>query len=394
MAKESHLMHTYNRLPVALARGEGARVWDSDGREYLDAMTGIAVCSLGHAHPAITEAICAQAGTLMHTSNWYRIPLQEQLADALCQRTGMQTVFFGNSGAEANEAAIKLARLYGHSRDVREPTIIVTEQSFHGRTMATLTASGSRKVQAGFEPLLKGFSRVPYGDLDAVRHVAANANNIVAVLVEPVLGEGGVVVPPEGYLKGLREICDDNEWLLMADEIQTGMCRTGQWFAFQHEDIRPDVVTLAKSLGNGFPIGACLAGGKAAEVLGPGKHGSTFGGNPLACAAALAVVRTMEAESLDRRARELGTRILAGLQEGLRGVEGVVSVRGKGMMLGVELDRECLPLMAQALEHGLLINVTAGNVVRLLPPLILSDEQADQIVSGVVDLIKGFVEAA
>jgi acetylornithine/N-succinyldiaminopimelate aminotransferase len=394
MAKESHLMHTYNRLPVALARGEGARVWDSDGREYLDAMTGIAVCSLGHAHPAITEAICAQAGTLMHTSNWYRIPLQEQLADALCQRTGMQTVFFGNSGAEANEAAIKLARLYGHSRDVREPTIIVTEQSFHGRTMATLTASGSRKVQAGFEPLLKGFSRVPYGDLDAVRHVAANANNIVAVLVEPVLGEGGVVVPPEGYLKGLREICDDNEWLLMADEIQTGMCRTGQWFAFQHEDIRPDVVTLAKSLGNGFPIGACLAGGKAAEVLGPGKHGSTFGGNPLACAAALAVVRTMEAESLDRRARELGTRILASLQEGLRGVEGVVSVRGKGMMLGVELDRECLPLMAQALEHGLLINVTAGNVVRLLPPLILSDEQADQIVSGVVDLIKGFVEAA
>jgi acetylornithine/N-succinyldiaminopimelate aminotransferase len=387
-------MHTYNRLPVALERGEGAHVWDTDGREYLDAMTGIAVCSLGHAHPAVTEAICAQAGTLMHTSNWYRIPLQEQLANQLCQRAGMENVFFGNSGAEANEAAIKLARLYGHGRGVREPTIIVTEQSFHGRTMATLTATGSRKVQAGFEPLLKGFSRVPFGDLDAVRHVAANASNIVAVLVEPVLGEGGVVVPPEGYLKGLRQICDENDWLLMVDEIQTGMCRTGQWFAFQHDNIKPDVVTLAKSLGNGFPIGACLAGGKAAEVLGPGKHGSTFGGNPLACATALAVMQTMATDNLDRRAAELGSRMLAGLQDGLTDIEAVVSIRGKGLMLGIELDRECLPLMTQALERGLLINVTAGNVVRLLPPLILSDEQADRIVSGVIDLVKGFVEAA
>ncbi len=394
MAQESHLMHTYNRLPVALARGDGARVWDTDGKEYLDAMTGIAVCSLGHAHPSVTEAVCTQAGTLVHTSNWYRIPLQEQLANELCQRSGMQSVFFGNSGAEANEAAIKLARLYGHGRDIREPTIIVTEQSFHGRTMATLTATGSRKVQAGFEPLLKGFSRVPYGDLDAVRHVAANASNIVAVLVEPVLGEGGVVVPPEGYLKGLREICDEKDWLLMVDEIQTGMCRTGRWFAFQHEDIRPDVITLAKSLGNGFPIGACLAGGKAAEVLGPGKHGSTFGGNPLACAAALAVVDTMAKNKLDQRAAELGARMLAGLRDGLAAVDGVVSVRGKGLMLGIELERECLPLMAAALEEGLLINVTAGNVVRLLPPLTLSDKQGDRVVNGVIGLVKAFLEAA
>lgn len=394
MTQESHLMHTYNRLPVALARGEGASVWDTDGREFLDAMTGIAVCSLGHAHPAVADAICKQAGTLMHTSNWYRIPLQEQLADALCERTGLQSVFFGNSGAEANEAAIKLARLYGHGREVREPTIIVTEQSFHGRTMATLTATGSRKVQAGFEPLLKGFSRVPYGDLDAVRHVAANANNVVAVLVEPVLGEGGVVLPPEGYLAGLREICDENDWLLMVDEIQTGMCRTGRWFAYQHEDIQPDVITVAKSLGNGFPIGACLAGGKAAEVLGPGKHGSTFGGNPLACSAALAVVDVMAREQLDQRATILGKKMLGGLRNGLQDVNGVVSVRGKGLMLGIELDRDCLPIMAAGLEQGLLLNVTAGNVVRLLPPLILTDDQADRIVTGTVAVVKAFLGAA
>ncbi|MEJ2107254.1 MAG: aspartate aminotransferase family protein [Acidiferrobacteraceae bacterium] len=387
-------MHTYNRLPVALTRGEGASVWDTDGREFLDAMTGIAVCSLGHAHPAVADAICKQAGTLMHTSNWYRIPLQEQLADALCERTGLQSVFFGNSGAEANEAAIKLARLYGHGREVREPTIIVTEQSFHGRTMATLTATGSRKVQAGFEPLLKGFSRVPYGDLDAVRHVAANANNVVAVLVEPVLGEGGVVLPPEGYLAGLRGICDENDWLLMVDEIQTGMCRTGRWFAYQHEDIQPDVITVAKSLGNGFPIGACLAGGKAAEVLGPGKHGSTFGGNPLACAAALAVVDVMGREQLDQRATILGKNMLDGLRNGLQDVNGVVSVRGKGLMLGIELDRDCLPIMAAGLEQGLLLNVTAGNVVRLLPPLILTDDQADRIVTGTVAVVKAFLGAA
>ena len=394
MAQDSYLMHTYGRLPVAMARGEGAWLWDTDGNKYLDAMTGIAVCSLGHAHPTVSQAICDQAGTLMHTSNWYQIPRQEALAERLCKLAGMDAVFFSNSGAEANEAAIKLARLFGHNKGIDLPSIVVTEHSFHGRTMATLTATGSRKVQAGFEPLVQGFNRVPYNDLEAVRQVAANNSNVVAVMVEPILGEGGVVIPDDGYLKGLREICDENGWLLMLDEIQTGMCRTGKWFASQHEGVLPDVMTLAKALGNGMPIGACLARGTAAETLGAGKHGSTFGGNPLACAAASAVVDTMESGSLDKRAAQLGKRILEGLTSSLNTTEGVREIRGKGLMIAVELDRDCGDLMALALKKNLLINVTAGNVVRLLPPMILSDDEAGQIATGVADLIIDFMATA
>lgn len=392
MTQDSYLMHTYSRLAVALERGEGAWVWDTDGNKYLDAMTGIAVCSLGHAHPAVAQAICQQAGTLMHTSNWYRIPKQEQLAERLCRISGMDAVFFGNSGAEANEAAIKLARLYGHKKGIDIPTIIVTKQSFHGRTMATLTATGSRKVQAGFEPLVQGFSRVPYNDLEAVRQVAANNHDVVAMMVEPVLGEGGVVIPDPGYLASLRQICDDNGWLLILDEIQTGMCRTGKWFAGQHENILPDVMTLAKALGNGVPIGACLARGEAAEVLGAGKHGSTFGGNPLACAAALAVVDTMESAALDKQAARLGQRIVDGLRSALKDMDGVREIRGQGMMIAVELDRDCGELMTAALTRNLLINITAGNVVRLLPPLTLSDDEAGQITNGVAELVREFLE--
>lgn len=384
-------MQTYGRLPVAFERGEGAWLWDTDGNKYLDALAGIAVCALGHAHPAVTKAICDQAGTLMHTSNWYRIPLQETLAKHLCVLSGMDKVFFSNSGAEANETAIKLARLYGHNKDINTPTIIVTDNSFHGRTMATLTATGSRKIQAGFEPLVQGFARVPYNDLDAVRQVASNNSNVVAVMVEPILGEGGVIIPDDGYLKGLRKICDENDWLLILDEIQTGLCRTGKWFAGQHENVIPDVMTLAKALGNGMPIGACLARGDAAETLAAGKHGSTYGGNPLACATALAVITTMENEKLDQVASHTGQILLGQLQDALSELEGIREIRGKGMMLGIELDRDCGELMAAALEKRLLINVTAGNVVRLLPPLILSEQQCDQLATGVIELLNEFL---
>lgn len=391
MAQQSFLMQTYGRLPVAFERGEGAWLWDTDGNKYLDALAGIAVCALGHAHPAVTKAICDQAGTLMHTSNWYRIPLQETLAEHLCVLSGMDKVFFSNSGAEANETAIKLARLYGHNKDINTPTIIVTDNSFHGRTMATLTATGSRKIQAGFEPLVQGFARVPYNDLDAIRQVASNNSNVVAVMVEPILGEGGVIIPDDGYLKGLRKICDENDWLLILDEIQTGLCRTGKWFAGQHENVIPDVMTLAKALGNGMPIGACLARGDAAETLAAGKHGSTYGGNPLACATALAVVTTMENEKLDQVANHTGQILLGQLQDALSELEGIREIRGKGMMLGIELDRDCGELMAAALEKRLLINVTAGNVVRLLPPLILSEQQCDQLATGVIELLNEFL---
>ena len=389
----THLMQTYARLPVSFARGEGAWLWDEQGRKYLDALTGVAVCGLGHAHPAVTQAVCDQAGKLVHTSNWYGIALQEQLATRLCRLAAMDTVFFGNSGAEANEAAIKLARLYGHQRDVLNPAIIVMEGSFHGRTLATLTATGNRKIQAGFEPLVAGFNRVPYDDLAAVRHVGDNNPAVVAVLVEPVLGEGGVVVPHADYLKGLRELCDQRGWLLMLDEIQTGMGRTGKWFAHQHAGIAPDVMTLAKALGNGVPIGACLARGAAAQVFQPGNHGSTYGGNPLACRAALAVIDALETGALPQRASALGTRMLARLRERLTDVKGVRDVRGLGLMLGIELEKPCKELLTQALERGLLINVTADRVVRLLPPLILSDAEADQVVDTVAELVLGFVAA-
>jgi len=385
-----HVMPTYGRQAVTFSHGEGAWIWDTSGKRYLDGLCGIAVTGLGHAHPRVTAAIREQAGRLIHSSNLYRIEGQEQLADRLCNLASMDNVFFCNSGAEANEAAIKIARLYGHRKGVSKPSIIVMEQSFHGRTMATLSATGNRKVQAGFEPLLSGFARVPYNDIAAVELAAANNPDIVAVLVEPVQGEGGINIPGDGYLEALREICDRKNWLLMFDEVQTGMGRTGAWFAHQLTTARPDVMTLAKGLGNGFPIGACMARGAAAGVLQPGSHGSTFGGNPLGCAAVSATLSTIEEENLLPRAAALGNAIANGLREKLAGVPGVRTVRNKGLMIAVELVEACGELVARGLDAGLLINVTAEKVVRLLPPLIMTDEQAQLLVDGVAGLIVEF----
>jgi len=388
------LMATYRRLPVTFQRGEGPWLWDSAGKAYLDAVSGIAVCGLGHAHPAVREAICAQAGELVHTSNLYGIAQQELLAQDLTRLSGMERVFFANSGAEANEAAIKLARLYGHRRGVENPSLLVMEGSFHGRTLATLTATGNRKIQQGFEPLVQGFLRVPYGDAEAIRAAGRESKDIVAVLVEPAQGEGGVNIPPADYLNEIRAICDEHGWLMMLDEIQTGMGRTGRMFACQHNGLLPDVMTLAKGLGNGVPIGACLARGAAAEVFGPGNHGSTFGGNPLACRAARAVIAVLETDQLPQRAAVLGERIRLRLLAELAACPGVVAVRGLGLMIGIELDRPCAELVLQGLEQGLLINVTADKVIRLLPPLILSDAEADRIAEGVARLIKEFLAQA
>jgi acetylornithine aminotransferase len=385
------LMATYKRLPIAFTKGEGAWLYDTEGRRYLDAVAGIAVCGLGHAHPAVQQALCEQAATLIHTSNLYGIPLQEQLADTLIRATGMDRVFFSNSGAEANEAAIKIARLYGHQRGIDNPVTIVMEDSFHGRTLATLSATGNRKVQAGFEPLVKGFVRVPFDDVRAVADIAKHNSDVVAILVEPLQGEGGVNVPSADYLNHLREICDQQGWLLMLDEIQTGMGRTGRLFAHQHNGILPDVMTLAKGLGNGVPIGACLARGVAAELLGPGKHGSTFGGNPLVCRVGQTVLDTLDAARLTERAGMLGQHMLEGFQTRLQGKSGVKSIRGMGLMIGIELDRPCAELVTRALQRGLLINVTADSVVRLLPPLIISQAEADQIVDSVSGLINDFL---
>lgn len=385
------LMETYNRLPVTFAQGEGVWLTDTDGKRYLDAVAGVAVCSLGHAHPAVTQALCEQAGKLVHTSNLYGIAHQQQLGDQLVQLAGMDRVFFANSGAEANEAAIKLARLHGRKKKVTKPTIVVMDNSFHGRTMATLTATGSRKVQAGFEPLVPGFVRVPFGDMQALETAAANNPDIVAVLVEPVQGEGGVNIPPTDYLQSIRALCDAQDWLMMLDEIQTGMGRTGKLFAFQHAGITPDVMTLAKALGNGVPIGACLAKGEAAELFGPGNHGSTFGGNPLACAAALTVLETMTETRLWEQATRLGDHLLAGIKSSLAEQAGVTEIRGVGAMIGIELDQPCGELVGRALEQGLLINVTADTVVRLLPPLVMNTEEADQLIRELSQLIVQFL---
>ncbi|UOG92153.1 MAG: aspartate aminotransferase family protein [Candidatus Thiothrix sulfatifontis] len=387
------VMPTYARMPVTFAKGEGALLWDTTGKQYLDALSGIAVCNVGHARREVADAICAQAHELLHTSNLYQIEHQEALAEKLCALSGFENVFFSNSGAEANEAAIKIARLYGHNKGVAIPTIIVMSNAFHGRTMATVTATGNPKAQLGFAPLVEGFVRVEYGDADAVAAMASNPN-IVAVLVEPVQGEGGIRIPAADYLPRLRAICDQHDWLLMVDEIQAGMARTGTWFAFQHSHIQPDVMTLAKALGNGVPIGACLAAGKAVNVFGPGNHGSTFGGNPLACRAARAVIEVMEHDNLTARAAELGEYFLSQFREKLAGVVGVRDIRGKGLMIGVELERDCGELVKQALERGLLINVTAGNVIRLLPPLIITDAQADQIITMVSELVQAFLRPA
>ena len=383
----SHIMHTYKRLPVVLERGAGCWLWDHQGKRFLDALSGIAVCGLGHSHPKLVQAINAQAGKLIHTSNLYEIKLQEQLADRLAAISGMDEVFFCNSGCEANEAAIKLARLYGHGKGIDLPAIIVMDQAFHGRTIATLSATGSRKVQAGFEPLVPGFVRVPFDDLAAVRKVAENNRGVVAVLVELIQGEGGINICHADYLRGMREICDANGWLLMLDEVQSGTGRTGKWFAFQHSGVRPDVMTLAKGLASGLPIGACLAAGPAAGVFKPGNHGSTFGGNPLVCAAALATLAIIEEENLMTNATAMGEFICDGVRAALAGVAGVREIRGKGLMIGIELDYPCGDLVQDALEIGLLINVTNDNVVRLLPPLVIKQDEAQQIVAMLTPLI-------
>ena len=385
------LMATYKRLPVTFARGDGVWLWDTDGKRYLDALSGIAVCGLGHAHPAVRDALCEQAGLLVHTSNLYGIAEQERLGAMLTERAGMDRVFFANSGAEANEAAIKLARLHAHRRGVENPAILVTEGSFHGRTLATLSATGNRKVQAGFEPLVQGFVRVPYDDVEAVEIAAENRSNIVAILVEPIQGEGGIRLPADDYLPRLRAICDREGWLLIFDEIQTGMGRTGRFFAHEHVGARPDVITLAKGLGNGVPIGACLARGAAAEVLTPGSHGSTFGGNPLACRVGRAVLETIDAAHLVENAARQGTYLLDAFRESLAHVSGVAAIRGRGLMIGIELDRPCGELVVSALDAGLLINVTAERVIRLLPPLILEQPEADQLVRELTHLIEGFL---
>ena len=384
-------MKTYSPQQITFEKGEGVWLWDDQGNKYLDALSGIAVCGLGHAHPAVAEALCEQGKTLIHTSNLYQVKRQQQLADRLCEVSGMDRVFFSNSGAEANEAAIKLARLYGHQNDINTPEIIVMQGSFHGRTMATLTATGNRKVQAGFEPLVQGFVRAPYNDLEAIRNIANNSHNVVAVLVEPIQGEGGIVTPDQDYLNGIREICDENNWLMMLDEIQTGMCRSGRWFAHQHNNIKPDVMTLAKGLGNGVPIGACLAQGKAADVFQPGTHGSTYGGNPLVCHVAKTVIDTLDAMNADEHAAKMGDSMLAGFRKKLDGVEGIADIRGTGLLLAIELEKPCAELVAAALEKGLLINVTAERVIRLLPPLIITEQQADQIVDQVSELVIKFV---
>ncbi len=388
------VMPTYGRLDVAFASGKGAWLTDINDKQYLDALSGIAVCNLGHCHPAVTRAVQHQVETLVHTSNMYHIPLQTQLADKLTELSGMEQVFFSNSGAEANEAAIKIARKYGHSKGIEKPVIIVMDGSFHGRTMATLTATGNAKVQVGFDPLLPGFVRVPYNDLDALRMAIGHWPEAVAVLVEPVQGEGGVKVPEPDFLAGVRAICTQRKLLMMLDEVQTGVGRTGQWFAFQHNDeLLPDVMTLAKGLGNGVPIGACLVAGPAVGVLQAGNHGSTFGGNPLVCSAALAVLDTIEQEQLLNHVATLSQQMLNAFKHRLAGQEGVKDVRGLGFMFGIELSMPCAPLVKQALAEGLLINVTAESVIRLLPPMIINAEEADLIVDKVCRLVLDFLSS-
>jgi len=388
----SHIMPTYGRLPVTFERGEGAWLFDENSNRYLDALSGIAVCSLGHAHPAVHKAICEQSKKLLHTSNLYKIPAQEQLADRLVNKSGMDNVFFCNSGAEANEAAIKLARKYGHERGIEKPEIIVTEKSFHGRTLATLSATGNTKVQKGFAPLVEGFIRVPYNDIRAIESAVKQNKNVVAVLVEPIQGEGGINIPAPDYLSNLRDLCDEHDLLMMLDEIQTGVGRTGKFLAFQHNDILPDVCTMAKALGNGVPIGACLARGKAAELLTAGAHGSTFGGNPLACSAALAVIAVLDEDNLIEQAEQKGNAICSGFTENLQKNTHIVDIRHKGLMIGIELDKPCTDLVKLALQQHLLINVTNETTIRLLPPLIIDKQQINMLIDILSTLINEFTQ--
>lgn len=383
------IMPTYNRYPVTFVRGEGSHLIADDGRRYLDGLSGIAVCVLGHSHPKVAEALSKQAQTLVHTSNLYGIPEQEKLASTLCDISGMANVFFCNSGAESNEAALKLARKYGNDKGVDVPTTLVIEGSFHGRTLATLTATGQAKVRAGFDPLPLGFEHVPFDDIPAVE-ARASESNVVAILVEPILGEGGVHVPADNYLEELRRVCDANGMLLMLDEVQTGNGRTGKYFAYQHSSILPDVVTTAKGLANGVPIGACLARGVAAETLVAGTHASTFGGNPLACAAANATIAELTGGVIEQ-GNQTGQAMRDAFAKNLADSNNVKEIRGKGMMIGIDLTEPCVELVNQAMDKGLLMNVTTDTVVRLLPPLNLSEEDASEMVEIVTELIRNHV---
>jgi acetylornithine aminotransferase len=386
-----HVMNTYGRLPFALSHGRGCRVWDTTGREYLDALAGIAVNTLGHAHPKFVAALQDQVARLIHCSNYYQVPLQEALAAKLCELSGLEVAFFCNSGLEANEAALKIARKYGHDRGIERPEVIVYEQAFHGRSLATLSATGNEKVQKGFEPLVEGFVRVPLDDLTVVDEIARTNPNVVAVLLETIQGEGGIRPARWEMLRGLRRLCDEHRWLLMLDEVQCGIGRTGRWFAHQWAGIVPDVMPLAKGLGSGVPIGAVVAGPRAATVLGPGNHGSTFGGNPLAMRAGVETLRIIDEEGLLANVETVGGRLRAGLERELGALAGVVEIRGAGLMLGIELDRPCTALLGRAADAGLLVSVTADRVIRLLPPLVLSAAEADELVARLAPLVRTFL---
>ena len=391
MPAASHLMNTYGRLPFALSHGRGCRVWDTDGRQYLDALAGIAVNTLGHAHPKLVPALQDQVSKLIHCSNYYQMPLQEQLAAALCEVSGLSAAFFCNSGLEANEGAIKIARKFGHDRGIERPEIIVYEKAFHGRSIATLSATGNAKVQKGFEPLVEGFVRVPLNDIGAVREVARTNPNVVAVFLEVIQGEGGINPTRAEYLRELRTLCDETQWLLMLDEVQCGMGRTGKWFAHQWAGIVPDVMPMAKGLGSGVPVGAIVVGPKAKDVLGPGNHGTTFGGNPLAMRAGIETMRIVAEDRLIDNAARVGERIRRGLEREWSGLAGVVEIRGQGLMLGIELDRPCGELLGKAANAGLLISVTADSVIRLLPPLIMTATEGDEVVRILAPLVREFL---
>ena len=387
---DSHLMQTYSPQPVAFARGEGAWLWDTEGRKYLDALAGIAVNGLGHAHPVLTRALSEQAGKLIHTSNLFRVPEQERAAEMICKVANMDNAFFCNSGAEANECAIKIARLHGHQRGIENATIVVMEKAWHGRTLATLSATGSRKAQAGFEPLMGGFLRVPYNDFAAIEKLSEN-QSIVAVLLEVLQGEGGIHVADAEYLRKVRELCDRRQWLFMIDEVQSGLGRTGKWFAHQWAGVLPDVMPLAKGIGSGVPVGACLARGVAAKVFKPGNHGTTFGGGPLASMAVITTLQVIEKEGLLKNAEAMGAVIMDGLKRELAGVAGVKEIRGKGLMLGIELDRPCGEIVKRGLDAGIVINVTADKVIRLLPPLVIKKNEAQMLVEILAPLVKQFL---
>ena len=384
-------MNNYNPLPISFVRGDGSWLVDDRGERYLDALGGIAVCALGHSHPALNKMIAEQSSNLMHTSNIYQIPSQEELAKKLVIHSGMENAFFCNSGAEANEAAIKLARLHASKKKISNPTIIVMENSFHGRTLATLSATGSKRVHQGFEPLVSGFRHIPYNNVEVLESTVNKEKDVVAVMVEPIQGEGGIIIPSKDYLRKIRSICDENNLLMIVDEVQTGMCRTGKWFAFQHEDILPDIITIAKALGNGVPIGACLASGESSKLFQPGSHGSTFGGSPFVSRVALAVIDVLETNEMEKYAAKLGSYLLDNFKESLKEFQGVVEIRGKGLMIGIELEKNCPDLVKKALENKLLINVTSGNVIRLLPPLVMSEEEADRLISILTNVLKKYL---